>query len=105
MTGPTAHRLTQSNGLHSQARSTKSSGMTTEHGLTASSWYRDASERWVAVISGIPGFDPRHLVGRSVMIDHRSYVVRAVETNAVPDATGRTFGLRVGPAVPPVAAA
>lgn len=47
------------------------------------------------MIGGIPGFDPRHLVGRSVVIDHRPYVVRSVETNAVPDATGRTFGLLV----------
>lgn len=69
--------------------------MTTTQGLTASAWYRDASDQQVAVISGIPGFDPRPLVGCSVVIDHRRYVVRSVETNAVPDATGRTFGLLV----------
>jgi hypothetical protein len=68
--------------------------MTTAQGLTASAWYRDVSGEW-AVIGAIPGFDPRPLVGRTVVIDHRPYVVRSVETNAVPDATGRTFGLLV----------
>lgn len=72
--------------------------MTTEHGLTASSWYRNAAGGSVAVISAIPGFDPRPLVGRSVSIDHRPYVVRSVETNTVPDPTGLTFGLLVRPA-------
>jgi hypothetical protein len=64
-------------------------------GLSAASWYRDAAGGWVAVIGGIPGLDPRGLVGKAVMVDSRPYVVRAVETNAVPDATGRIFGLRV----------
>lgn len=64
-------------------------------GLTASSWYRTSAGGWVAVIGAISGFDPHPLVGSSVMIDHLPYVVRAVETNAVPDATGRTFGLLV----------
>lgn len=69
--------------------------MTTEHGLTARSWYRNSTGGSVAVISAIPGFDPRRLIGHAVSIDHRPYVVHSVETNAVPNTTGRTFGLLV----------
>lgn len=94
----TAHRLTQSSRLPNQARSTKSSGMTTEHGLTASSWYRSTAGGWVAVIGAIPGFDPRALVGCPVTIDHRPYVVRDVAA-VVPNPIGRTFGLLVREAV------
>lgn len=51
--------------------------------------------RAVYTFSGIPGFDPRTLKGKSVIIDEHIFRVVSVETFALRDATGFSFGLMV----------
>jgi len=70
--------------------------------LSAADWYQTGSGAWVAIIRGVPGFDPSPLVGQPVTISGATRVVREVITGvhlpagvAPSDATGTTFGLRV----------
>ena len=64
--------------------------------LTAGGWCEINGRGWVATFPGAPGFDPRPLTGQQVMIDGKAYMVHGVETFAIPDASGKPFGLLVG---------
>lgn len=64
--------------------------------LTGGAWHEVTGRGWVATFPGAPGFDPRPLVGQQVLIDGKAYTVRGVETFAIPDASGKPFGLLVG---------
>ena len=64
--------------------------------LTGGDWYEITGRGWVATFRGAPGFDPRPLTGQQVLIDGKAYTVHGVETFAIPDASGKPFGLLVG---------
>ena len=64
--------------------------------LVSVEWWELRGRGWVANILGIPGLDPRPLVGQQVEIGGKPYVVKGVETYATMNATGQNFGLLVG---------
>lgn len=64
--------------------------------FTAGEWSRTGVRGWMAIVAGVPGLDPRPLIGRRpVLIDGTPYTVRGVETFAIHNVTGRPFGLLV----------
>jgi hypothetical protein len=64
--------------------------------LAAGDWFHLKGRGWVATFPGSPGFDPRPLLGEQVAIDGTPYTVQGVETFAIFDVTGKSFGLLVG---------
>ena len=64
--------------------------------FAATGWFEIRGRGWVANVAGIPGFDPRPLVGQQVEIAGKPYTVKGVETHCVMDATGQNFELLVG---------
>lgn len=67
--------------------------------LEPASWI-DLPVGRMATFMGIKGFDPRTLLRQDVTLGGERYTVEGVETNPVPDATGRNFGLLVEPKAP-----
>jgi hypothetical protein len=63
--------------------------------LHAKDWFTITGRGRVASFEGIEGFDPRLLLNTEVTIDGKPYFIRGVETFAILDATGRSFGLLV----------
>jgi hypothetical protein len=67
------------------------------HGFHAAEWISITGRGLVAVIENNQGINPRGLTGQVVLIDGEEWLVRGVETRAVPDwSAGRhPFGLLV----------
>lgn len=63
--------------------------------FTAQEWFTITGRGDVAAIKGIPGYKPEGLLHRYVKVDGIECYVRGVEMFAIPDPTGRDFGLLV----------
>jgi hypothetical protein len=63
--------------------------------LTSADTFHVTGRGKVFAFKGIKGFHPGVLRGKEVMIDGMLYQVRGVELYAIPDPTGRDFGLLV----------
>lgn len=70
--------------------------MTVAEAFSSADWWELRGRGWVASIAGIPGLDPRPLVGQQVRIDGKPYIVKGVETFRAMSAIGQPFGLLVG---------
>lgn len=64
--------------------------------FSASDWYEIPTRGWVAIIDPVGDYDPRTLVNQLVTISGTRYLVKGVETPAIPNPTRRAFGLLVG---------
>jgi hypothetical protein len=67
----------------------------TSREFQAADWFTITGRGRVAAIKGIPGLNPGDLLNTEVLIDGKPYFIRGVETFAIPDPTGRDFGLLV----------
>lgn len=67
------------------------------HGFHATQWIDIIGRGLLAVIENSQGINPRGLTGHVVLIDGEEWLVRGVETHAVPDwsADRHPFGLLV----------
>jgi hypothetical protein len=64
--------------------------------FSPANWYEIPGRGWVAVVVGVPGYDPQPLVGQPVTLGGVTHVVQGVETIATANPEGLAFGLLVG---------
>jgi hypothetical protein len=63
--------------------------------FSASDWYEIPGRGWVAIIDPVGNYDPQVLVNQLITISGSRYLVKGVETPAIPNPTGKVFGLLV----------